>query len=93
MRQTRPHDSGNDYHAHRNAFHVDTRAERGDYADTQQTVTDKQCSESIEMRMKLANGLIAWRQHETAAHQIVADWQENDGGRRDDDLDCEDKLV
>ena len=45
------------------------------------------------MRVKLANGLIARRQHETAAHQIVADWQENDGGRRDDDPDGEDKLV
>lgn len=93
MRQTRPHDSGNDYHANRNAFYVDTCAERGDYAAPQQAVTDKQCRKSVEMRMKLANDLIARRQHETTAHQIVADGQENDGGRRNDDLDCEDKLV
>ena len=93
MRQPHPQDSGNNYHAHRNALHVDTRAERGSNTGPQQAVADEQCSEPVEMRMTLAGGQIARRQHETTAHQIVANGQENDCGRRDDDLDGEDKLV
>ena len=93
MRQPHPQDSCNNYHAHRNKLRINTRAERGSNTGPQQAVADEQCSEPVEMRVELANGLIARRQHETTAHQIVANWQENDGGRRDDDLDGEDKLV
>ena len=80
MRQTRPQDSSNNYHAHRNALRINTCAERGSYTGSEYAVANEQCSEPVEMRVKLANGLIARRQHETAAHQIVADWQKDDGG-------------